>query len=301
MRKLIIFLFALNIHTIYAQLPCDNYCLNFDDTLCMCRLTIDTINYSQNIWQIGKTQKQIIDTAYPSRTIITDTINPYPINNHSVFIIKNTATFGDIYGCKMFQGKFYCETDSLKDFGKIEFSPDNGTTWIDLINDSVYNASITWFSQKPVLTGRSGGCKYFDVVLADNGSVFNVNIGDTLLYRFTFISDSIDNNLNGLMFDDLCIQDFVEGISETHFSPVKSKIYPNPSKDFITIGFDNPNAEPFQLAIYDIHSRIQLYINNITENKITINIQQFKPGIYIYKLTNLKAKKRSWGKFITYK
>lgn len=114
MKKIIIIIFALNIQFTFAQSPCDNYCLNFDDTLCLSRLKIDTLHFPQNIWQIGKIQKMIPDTAfYPSNAIITDTVHPYPANNYSVFIIKNTATFGDIYGCKMFQGKYYCETDSL--------------------------------------------------------------------------------------------------------------------------------------------------------------------------------------------
>jgi len=300
MKRIIIVLFLFNSGYIYSQTNCDNYCLTFDDTLCSNHLFIDTANAPLNIWQIGRPQKSSLDTSiFNSNVIITDTTNPYPTNNYSVFVIRNQATAGDIYGCKMFQGGYHVGTDSLKDFGKIEFSPDNGSTWIDIINDTVYNSSIIWYSDKPVLTGYSGNSyKGFDVVLADNGSVFNIQLGDTLLYRFTFISDSIFDNLSGLLFDNICFHDFVEGISETHFRPIKSKIYPNPSTGIFIIEFENPNTEVFQLAVYDIHSKPILTKENITDNKTTIDTQQFKPGIYVYKLTNLKSKKRCWGKFI---
>ena len=107
--------------------------------------------------------------------MITDTINLYPISNYSSFIIQNIASYGNIYGMKMFTGNYMVNTDSLTDYGKIEFSPDNGITWVNIINDTTYSASITCYSTKPVLTGNSGTFYlFFDVVLADNGSVFNI-------------------------------------------------------------------------------------------------------------------------------
>jgi hypothetical protein len=100
------------------------------------------------------------------------------------------------------------------------------------------------------------------------------------------------------MYDDLCFSDFVEGISETRFKPIKSKIYPNPSNQLLTIEFENPGSELFELAVYDIHSKPILKKENIPDNRITLNTSTFQPGIYVYKITNLKAKKRCWGKFI---
>ena len=96
----------------------------------------------------------------------------------------------------------------------------------------------------------------------------------------------------------LCFDDFVEGISEIHFKPIKSNIYPNPSTQIFTIEFDNPNSELFGLSVYNIQSKLVLKNDNITDNKITIDARLFQEGIYIYKLTNLKARKRCWGKFI---
>ena len=101
------------------------------------------------------------------------------------------------------------------------------------------------------------------------------------------------------MFDDICFDNFVEGISETHFKQIKSSIYPNPSSNIFTIEFENPKAETFELSIYDIHSKLTLKKDDITENKIVVDATAFKSGTYIYKITNLTANKRCWGKFIT--
>jgi hypothetical protein len=121
------------------------------------------------------------------------------------------------------------------------------------------------------------------------------------LFRFTFISDSIYDNLGGLMYDYLYFFDFIEGISEIRFKPIRSSIYPNPTSDLFTIEFENPLSDPFELSIYDIRSKLVLKKENITDNKIVIDAKPFKPDIYIYKLTNMKAHKRCWGKFVTAK
>ncbi len=297
MKTLISFILVLNVHFLYSQNRCDYYCLNFKDTLCSNHLIIDTaIN---NIWQIGRSQKPLFkDTLTNNPVLITDTINPYPIKNKSVFTIKNLASMGDIYGLKMISGGYYVQTDSLHDYGKIEFSPNNGLSWIDIINDTLYNSSFSWYSSKPVLTGRSFGWKYFDFSLADNRSVFNIKLGDTLLFRFTFISDSIFDNLGGLMFKGICFDDFVEGVSDTHFKPMISQLYPNPNNGLFTIAFANPLFETFQLSIYDLHSRLIYSKDGIKDSKVIIDSQQFNSGTFIYKLTCLKAQKRSWGKIV---
>lgn len=286
----------------YSQFPCSYFlCLNFDDTICLSHIKIDTNESQRNLWQIGQLNKSYFKTGNNlTNAIITDRFYPYATNNYSTFTIRNLATEGDIYGLKMIHADYNVQTDSLNDYGKIEFSPDNGKTWIDLINDTLFNLSFMW-DLKPILTGNSNGWQYFEMLLADNGSIFNIQFGDTIIYRFTFISDSIEDDLGGIMFDNICFNDFVEGISETKFKPIKSKIYPNPSQNYFTIEFENLTSDFFQLSIYNIKSELILTKENISENIIAIDGHLLKPDIYIYKLTNHKVKSRSWGKFIVAK
>jgi hypothetical protein len=300
MKRLLPLLLSLIAQVTAGQCVDEWMYFEFDDTTCLSRLTIDTVHYPQNIWQIGLPQKPVLDpTACHTRVIITDTLQPYPVNDTSVFTILSRATMGILFGGRMFEGQYYVQSDSLKDYGKIEFSPDLGVTWIDIINDTVYSNVFTWGVYKPVLTGHSCTCRYFEGFFGDVGSVFNLQEGDTLLFRFTFISDSIYDNLGGLIFDNLLFADFLEGISETRFQPIRSKIYPNPTGNVFTIEFDNPGRELFQLSVYNIQSKLMYAKENIAENKIVVDARGFEPGAYIYKLTNQQAPKRCWGKFIT--
>jgi hypothetical protein len=297
MKRLLPLLLILQVHLSYCQSSCDGCSINFDDTNYLSSVVIDK-TLPHNIWQIGRTHKPTFDTAYSRpKVIITDTVNPYPANNYSVFNIRNIAGMGDVYDLKVISGYYNVQTDSLHAYGSIDISPDNGVTWIDIIHDTVYK-NFNWYTPKPVLKGNSYGWRYFEVMIADIGSVFNVHLGDTILYRYSFKSDSTASNLGGLMFDNFNFMDWVEGISEVHFKPVRSKLYPNPAYNNVTIEFENPASGLYQLKIYDIHSKQMFIKEDIPGNKVTVNIQFLKPGVYIYKLTNLQAQQRSWGKFV---
>ena len=100
-----------------------------------------------------------------------------------------------------------------------------------------------------------------------------------------------------LFRSNICFADFVEGISDIHFKPIKSAIYPNPSEGVFTIEFDNPDAEPFELAVYDICSKMKMYRKGINSSKLMIDCSGFGSGIYVYKITNVETKKRTWGRF----
>jgi len=299
--KRILFFFLLLIAaclSLHAQCNDQFIMINFDDSYCIDHLFIDTLSHHHNSWQIGHANKPMADSSVcNSKLIVTDTTQPYPVNDTSIFIIKSLVTPGIYYDGRMFSGYYYVQTDSLKDYGKIEFSPDRGLTWIDMINDTNYTYNFQW-NPKPVFTGKSHSCRLFWGSFFDLGSTFNLNLGDTVLFRFTFISDSVFDNLSGLMIDDIHLNDFVEGMSEIRFKTIRTNIFPNPGNDFFTIDFDNPGSHAFELKIYDIRSKMVFRQDNITGSKIFLDTKQYSPDTYIYKLTDIEAKKRGWGKFV---
>lgn len=298
MKKLFtLLLICLNFSMAYSQYWNEDYCINFEQPQFLDHLFIETT--PGNIWQVGPPQKMTFNYANSEpNAIVTDTLNFYPTGNSSSFIIKNLATSGFIYGLEFFSGAFYVQSDSLNDYGLMEFSPDNGTSWIDMINDTAYSLTFNWGWQKPVLTGNSGGWEYFEAMMMDIGSVFNIQYGDTILFRFTFTSDNIPENLDGLMYDDICFYEMVEGISEIHFKPVETSIYPNPSSTNFTIKFKNPNNDPFQLNVYNMNSKLMFSKEGITGTKAEFSETNLPAGIYFYKLTNSNQNERGWGKFI---
>ncbi|MFH2142412.1 MAG: hypothetical protein ABIJ97_08325 [Bacteroidota bacterium] len=259
MKLTISLLLLLNLSFLNCHSQCSEWCyLDLNDPSC---LSIDTSSIPDNIWQIGYIQKPYMDSTYSGLVIITDTINPYPINNYSKFTLHFIAGYDVMCGVMMLQGDYYVQTDSTNDYGNIEISLDNGFSWLDLKEDSL-SSSFIWFSEQPVLTGNSHGWKYFDVMLSNLSSISNIQLDDMVLFRFTFRSDSISENLGGIMYDHLIMHGFVEGISDIHFKSIRSKIFPNPISDIFTIEFDNPDNELFELAIYDIKSKPVFNKNN---------------------------------------
>jgi hypothetical protein len=300
MKKTLFFLtFCLNLGIAMAQSWDDDYILNFDQPQYLFHLKIDTLNYPGRSWQMGPPQKDIFNESfsYPN-VMVTDTLDPYPVNDTSVFIIKNLGTQGVMYGIEVLQGFYYVNSDSLNDYGLIEFSPDNGLNWIDLVNDTSSLPNISWWSEKPVLTGNSNGWIYFEVMLMDIGSAFRMNFGDTIRYRFSFISDNVPEELDGLMYDSFMFYEFIEGISEIRFKSIKSTISPNPGKDLFRIDFENPYNDSFQLNIYDEKSRLMYSNDNVKGVFAEFNAKGLSSGIYFYKLTNNIRHERSWGKFV---
>ncbi len=276
-------LFFIIATSTYAQFLFDNYTLTFESPSFFNHVIIPS--YPGNKWQIGNPQKTLFTAAYsPSNVIVTDKLNSYPINDTSVFFIKN-VTFGQGFVMPhtvILAGKYFVNSDTLTDFGKIEFSPDNGTTWINLITATTYSSSIFWFP-KPTLTGNSFGWKDFYVNIAQLGPIFNIQDNDTVLYKFSFISDNIQTNKDGLMYDDLHFEDYIESLPEIQSDRLIS-IFPNPSKDQLTIKqFDKINPAN-EIRIYNSMGQLIL-TRKISSLEETIN-SGLEKGLYFYSLSN---------------
>tara|TARA_B100000678_G_C18161261_1_gene483134 strand:- start:14 stop:934 length:921 start_codon:yes stop_codon:yes gene_type:complete len=298
---LLVTLFLIQVISLKAQY-CSNHTYTFEDSTCMESFSFDTLSNPNNIWQIGVPQKNTFDSAYSaSHAILTDTVNPYPTNDTSTFIITHRTSDGFPSPHTVFiDGYYQVNSDSLNDYGIIEFSPDNGVTWIDLINDTLYSSYYEWWSVygKPVLTGNSNGWQHFHVELSKLGPVFNIQFQDTVKYRFTFISDNKYDSLDGLIFDDLYFQDYTEGIGELSGSSFSSNAYPNPAKNEIQIQFEKTNNSSFNLTVYDISGR-QIWNQEVTtESPVKVNTSRFKSGVYHYHLVSQTENKWSTGKFI---
>lgn len=202
----------------YSQIVIDHWCF---DPLSICtsspneaNLYIDSVINPNNSWQIGAPQKLTFTNAYSTpNVIVTDTLNPYPVNDTSAFYIGYTTTESSTsIHWDVFQMEFYffVDSDTLTDKGLIEFSVDNGITWIDLINDPAYENYRSWFVDgsgitPPVLTGSSGGWKRASVILDGLALYLNIPAGTYIQWRFSFVSDSVQNNRDGLMYDDILL------------------------------------------------------------------------------------------------
>jgi hypothetical protein len=176
-------------------------------------LTVDSNANPNNIWQIGIPQKPILNNAWSiPNVIITDTIYSYPVNDTSSFIIEGIATHSSssiLWFNFNLSFQYFVDSDTLTDFGKIEFSPDNGTTWIDLLSHPLclgyWIVSGTNY-EAPVLTGTSGGWVYTTLNMRELGIYLDIQPGTIFKWRFTFISDAMQSNRDGLMYDNIFIE-----------------------------------------------------------------------------------------------
>lgn len=284
MKKTLFYFYTLFIVSLSnGQNFSGNYTMNFENNSLNNHLYIPpTLN---NKWEIGVPQKTVFTNAFsPTKVIVTDKINPYPTNDTSIFIIKNAADNGFTYNhTAMLSGKYFVNSDTLTDFGKIEFSPNNGTTWINLLNPGTYSTSIMW-SGKPTLTGNSNGWKSFGVFVNQLGPIFNIQYGDTVLYRFSFISDGIQTNKDGLMFDDFYFLDYVESINEIS-NENNFQILGNPADEILTIKQSN-KITPIKIELFDLNGNC-IYKNENFNGQL--NVKSFSDGIYFLKYSDDKS------------
>lgn len=245
-------------------------------------LEIDTLSNPNNIWQIGPPQKEVINIANSNpNVIITDTSDYYPSNDTSVFILAFTDMGGFEYShtAELF-GHYYVNSDSLNDYGTIELSLNQGTSWINLITDTVYNSYYYWMS-KPTLTGNSNGWRSFYASLADLGLVFDVDSNDTILLKFSFITDSTADTLDGLAFDNIQLCSGVEGIEEFSRESLIS-IYPNPTNGLLYIERENYSSNA-TIKIYSSAGRLLYEDNTFTKEFINTNKINLNDGVYLLK------------------
>lgn len=190
-------------------------CVNFTMSDPEPIMNIDTIANPNNNWQIGTPQKTVLNSSYSSpNVIITDSINTYLSNDTSSFTIESTVIQSSSsinwYHFNL-SFKYFVDSDTIVDHGSIEFSHDNGLSWIDLINDTNFSSYLEWTTNAnvgiaPNLSGTSNGWIEASVRMRDLGVLLNIQPGTVFLWRFSFISDSVQNNRDGLMYDNILIE-----------------------------------------------------------------------------------------------
>jgi len=281
---------------------------NIDDTTIVELITFESesVFFKQgtpttNIWQIGQPSKVGFNQSYSAPyAIITDSINPYPTNNHSYFDL--VIDFNEQFNWPNLGIGFYhkLNTTAHNDGGYITVSYDKGVSWTNIVYDTLghfmhtpaqtYFPNVNLYSKNDLLANKEPGfsgditewqyTEFYWVMAMVTKSFTDI---DTLMVRFNFISDSIAENKEGWMIDDLRVfynHDF-GSVSESNYA-TSFHVFPNPSAGEI-----NVNVETFT-------KDLNYYIANIAgaviqtgvlnSSKQTINIK--KQGIYFISLTD---------------
>ncbi|UTW66823.1 T9SS type A sorting domain-containing protein [bacterium SCSIO 12643] len=261
--------------------------INFEDSNYLDLIIIDTLSNPNNIWQIGKPQKVLFDSAQTSpNAIITDTVNTYPINDTSSFYLWHTNHLTP-YNWPALLFNYKIDSDSLYDFGKIEFSTDKGVSWYSLADTNLpYNLRCS--SCKDLFTGNSGS-DWLDFGIAFVGWDDYFGYTDSILFKFTFYSDGIHNDREGWMIDNIFTYDYYMDVQESN-NVSQINITPNPAQETIRIQFLDPNIRDAQeLKIYSITG--QLVLHQMTyPPESEINIEMLESGVYMYIVGDQRGK-----------
>lgn len=257
------------------------------------------------LWQIGHSHKSFfgIDSS-GKMTIMTDTLNSYPIDANNWFVIKvrlGLNTIIDVWH------KY--QTDSGHDGGIVEFSIDHGLTWQNvkgecntdslfdpcgwgLVTSNFYSFTDTLSTGEPAF---SGSCSYerfsrFQFLwpcpdrMSSGGTGCTWDGIDTFYVRFRFVSDSVANALAGWEIDSIKIENDqysgggVKNISTTR--PLNT--YPNPSYDGIFAFPALDNEQDYTIEVYNAMGQkiiTQPYSHSL-------DLSHYAKGLYFYKVSS---------------
>lgn len=245
------------------------------------QLMVDTVTNPNCLWQIGQPSKTVFSSASSlPKAIVTDTLNPVPANDTSIFYLYHTTS---PISWHMFELHFkYQMHGDLTDKGIVEVSPDSGQTWINVLTqDSSYNFS--WIGPEPTLAGSTNGWQFFDLYLMSGTQTMgSLSLSDTIMFRFTYITDSNTTIKDGWMIDDFNIGDWIEGVGEFESDNIFS-VYPNPAIDEINLLLKNCKSGGM---IQIFSSTGQLIYEEKPFNGNKISTKKFSNGIYVLKYSD---------------
>jgi hypothetical protein len=263
------------------------------------KIVIDTAN--DNLWQIGMPQKTFFSSSHSgTKAILTDTINYYPPDDTSsfIYIIRNPYT-QTCYTAMEFWHIY--DMDLVADKGIIDASYDGGNSWV-LVDDTsdvsggwgdyfwweqdYHEINGNYTDHKLITSGKSDGwikstfCwQWWMPVYTEDTIILNP---DSLMVRFTFISDTVIKNKEGWMIDDIVTSsagwEICSRINENSRGETVS-VYPNPFSAQTTLQTGNP-LEHADLTIYNSFGQTVKHMTDISGEEVTLFRDNLPCGLY---------------------
>ncbi len=255
-----------------------------------------------NCWQVGQPSKNLFTEAYSgTNAIATDTLNPYPVNNHSWFDLR--INLNEEYWFINIGIGFYqkIQTESTNDGGYITVSYDKGATWNNIVNDSVcpfifspsnpmlpnvnlYSSNDLLFNGEPGFSGAVSEWQYVEFYWYIRVvTKFPVEV-DTLLIRFNFISDSSANELDGWMIDDIRLfYNHINGGISGNDAQKNLQVFPNPVTHESVISTNNNQAIE-KVEVFTLTGQFVL-TEPVKNTEYQFKKGNLEPGIYFIRCT----------------
>jgi len=256
-----------------------------------------------NLWEIATPSKDYLDSAFSAPfAIITDSINDYPISNNSFFDLIPLEDEDYPFDLQLFIGFSHkYDTDTLKDGGFLSISFNNGETFQNVIDfpegqfyDSypsdgidelnIYTDSDTLYNGERGFSGRSDG--WVSTMIGWTVWPIQPNRGgsaDTIRFRFNFISDTVENNREGWMIDDIYLFNVDVGSSTTNQNQIQFKLFPNPASNRIMVETEKAYQD-LKMEIRSITAKETIHRFTGAGNRLEASGIDLDTGVYLVTL-----------------
>lgn len=250
-----------------------------------------------NLWQIGAPQKTVFNSSFSlPNAIVTDTLQSYPTLSDSYFdLVLNLDSFGFASYSILISFQHRFETTAGMDGAYIQVSMDDGLTWSNIIDqqlsafwglypfynsENLYQDQDTLFNGEVGFSGSSNGWKEVKFQFAQ----LPVKRNDlNTLFRFHFISDSISEDLDGWMIDNLVISTvYMEGGIRSRSNNVGFRLYPNPAQSDLSVEIESV-LRPATIEIYSILGEL-LIRKRLLDINNKVDISSLRSGNYFVRL-----------------
>ncbi len=249
---------------------------------------------SSSLWQIGKPQKMIFDSAATNpNALLTDTINSYPPNDTSMFSFR-LRKFQFNLAIVAVRWKQKIDMQKKHAGGIIEFSSDTGKTWKNVFNSPEvykfygYDTLANRDTLNGIYTISGTDTTWRDVWLCFEGSYLRSM--DSFIIRYTFISDTSTNTGEGWMIDNIIVH-------PTYYHTVKNtteaqalKVYPTATTGIVNVEIDKRDTEQQVKNVMLINRDgkiLEQYIQDT--HKLVMDIGNYPAGLYYVKVTTNKV------------
>jgi len=182
-----------------------------------------------------------------------------------------------------FQALFKTQSDS--DQVWMEMTMNNGVTWTKVMPDPVL--AINFYNNATDNTwdgfSNAGAGNYIPVL----NTLVGIGGNSQVKFRFAFKSNGTNEN-DGFALDDFNISTIV-GIKDQIAGAASFGLYPNPTRDNVTISFNNVETGNYNLTIEDVKG--QKVVNEVitvsnSNSTKKVNTSQFEKGVYFVRLIN---------------
>jgi hypothetical protein len=248
-------------------------------------LYIDTIDYPNNQWQVGKPQKALFNSAFSSpNALVTDTANACRPNDTSVCILKIPRNIWS--GFQDFSFVYKLDIDS-GDIALMEWSADTGLHWTNALTDT---NGLFSFYEMPGDSAPSlahSNVQWDTMALGPSSYLWFSSPADTFLIRFTLITDSSTVPRDGWMMDNFIMGYAGEGIVTIVPNTVSVFLYPNPVANILYL---QATEKIRTVSICDVLGNNR-FKNMYDSNSVQIDVANLPPGLYFLKVNDQVTKK----------